>query len=59
MVLALPARRKEPPYSKFDGRAHPKELMYFLQRHATKAVDLPPNPHLTREQQEAWKEQVE
>ena len=28
--------------------------MYFLHRHATHAFVLPPNPHLTREQQLAW-----
>ena len=32
--------------------------MYFLQRHATHAFSLPPNPHLSREQHAAWKVQV-
>ena len=52
------ARAQEAPFSFFDGKARPKEMMYFLQRHATYAFELPPNPHLTREQHEMWKVQV-
>ena len=59
IVLMLPARRKEPPFALFDGDARPKELLYFAQRHASFPFELPPNPHLTREQHEAWKVQVE
>lgn len=32
--------------------------MYFMQRHASHQFELPPNPHLTREQHALWKEQV-
>ena len=38
--------------------ARPKDIMYFAQQHATHAFELPPNPHLTREQHVMWKEQV-
>jgi hypothetical protein len=58
-VLMLPAKRKEPPFRLFHGDARPKELLYFAQAHASRRFELPPNPHLTREQHEAWKEQVE
>ena len=37
----------------------PQELLYFAQRHASFPFELPPNPHLTREQHAAWKEQVQ
>jgi hypothetical protein len=57
-ILMLPARRKEPPFALYSGDARPKELLYFVQKHASFAFELPPNPHLTREQHEAWKEQV-
>lgn len=57
-VLMLPAENKEPPVPLFDGSARPKELLYFAQRHASHTFALPPNPHLTREQHDAWKEQV-
>lgn len=57
-VLMLPASRKEPPLPLFDGNARPKELLYFAKRHASHAFELPPNPHLTREQHAAWKQQV-
>lgn len=57
-VLALPARNKEPPFALYNGQARPKEMMYFLQRHATHSFELPPNPHLTREQHAMWKQQV-
>ena len=40
------------------GRARTKELLLFAQQHATHRFELPPNPHLTREQQAAWIEQV-
>ena len=59
IVLMLPAKRKEAPFSLFHGTAKPKELLYFAQRHASFPFELPPNPHLTREQHEAWKVQVE
>ena len=49
---------QEAPFSFFDGKVRPKEMMYFLQRHATSAFELPPNPHLSREQHELWKVQV-
>ena len=42
----------------FDGKARPKELMYFVQRHASRSIELPPNPHLTRDQHVMWKVQV-
>ena len=58
LLLMLPARRKEPPFSMFHGRARTKELLFFTQQHATHRFELPPNPHLTREQQAAWIEQV-
>ena len=58
LLLMLPARRKEPPFSMFHGRARTKELLLFAQQHATHRFELPPNPHLTREQQAAWIEQV-
>ncbi|KAL1525168.1 hypothetical protein AB1Y20_020039 [Prymnesium parvum] len=58
IILALPARRKDPPFAQFDGNARPKEMMYFLQRHASHPFELPPNPHLTREQHAMWKDQV-
>jgi hypothetical protein len=57
-ILMLPARRKEPPFALYSGDARPKELLYFVQKHASFAFELPPNPHLTREQHEAWTEQV-
>ena len=57
-ILVLPATRKEPPHSLFHGVARPKELLYFAQAHATHRFALPPNPHLTREQHAAWKQQV-
>ena len=57
-VLMIPAENKEPPVPLFDGSARPKELLYFAQRHASHAFALPPNPHLTREQHDAGKEQV-
>lgn len=57
-VLMLPAKRKEPPFRFFHGEARPKELLYFAQAQASRRFELPPNPHLTREQHEAWKEQV-
>ena len=43
----------------FDATAKPKELLYYAQQHATHRFELPPNPHLSREQHAAWKEQVE
>lgn len=49
---------QHPPFPMFDGEVKPKEMMYFLQRHATHRFALPPNPHLTREQHELWKAQV-
>jgi hypothetical protein len=49
---------QEPPFALFDGTARPKALMYFVQRHATHHFELPPNPHLTREQHAMWKVQV-
>ena len=58
MVVMLPAKRKDPPLSLFDGDARPKELLYFAQRHASTRFELPPNPHLSREQHAAWKDQV-
>jgi hypothetical protein len=58
LLLMLPARRKEPPFSLFHGRARTKEMLFFAQQHATHRFELPPNPHLTREQQAAWIEQV-
>ena len=58
LLLMLPARRKEPPFSLFHGRARTKEMLFFAQQHATHRFELPPNPHLTREQHDAWKEQV-
>ncbi|KAL3924967.1 MAG: hypothetical protein SGPRY_003764, partial [Prymnesium sp.] len=58
MIIALPAHSKEPPFPHFDGNARPKDLMYFMQRHASHQFELPPNPHLTREQHALWKEQV-
>ena len=58
LLLMLPARRKEPPFSLFHGRARTKEMLFFAQQHATHRFELPPNPHLTREQQDAWVEQV-
>ena len=49
-------------YTRFTlriGRARTKaELLLFAQQHATHRFELPPNPHLTREQQAAWIEQV-
>ena len=57
-ILMLPARRKDPPFSLYHGEARPKELLYFAQRHASLRFELPPNPHLTREQHAAWKAQV-
>ena len=57
-VLMLPARRKEPPFAFYDGRAHAKHLLLFAQKHASRPFALPPNPHLTRDEHEAWKEQV-
>lgn len=59
VVLMLPARRKDPPFALFHGTARPKELLYFAQAHASHRFELPPNPHLTREQHVAWKEQVQ
>ena len=59
MLLMLPAKRKAPPFSLFHGEAKPKELLYFAQRHASFDFTLPPNPHLSREQHAAWKEQVQ
>ena len=58
LLLMLPARRKEPPFRLFHGRAKTKELLYFAREHATHRFELPPNPHLSREQQDAWVEQV-
>ena len=58
-IIVLPARRKQPPHSLFHGSARPKELLYFLQAHASYRFELPPNPHLTREQHTMWKEQVQ
>ena len=58
-VIVLPARRKEPPWEYFRGTSRPSELMYFLARHATNRITLPPNPHLNREEHAMWKEQVE
>ena len=43
---------------RYDGTVKPKELLYFAKQHASLPFDLPPNPHLTREQHEAWKVQV-
>ena len=57
-VLMLPARRKEPPFAFYDGRAHAKHLLLFAQKHASRPFALPPNPHLTRDEHEAWKQQV-
>ena len=34
-------------------------LPALQQAHASYPFDLPPNPHLTRDQHEAWKEQVQ
>ena len=48
IILMLPAKRKEAPFSLFHGTARPKELLYFAQRHASYPFELPPNPHLTR-----------
>ena len=59
LVLMLPAKRKEAPFALFHGTARPKELLYFAQAHASFGFALPPNPHLTREQHAAWKEQVQ
>ena len=48
-----------PPFPFFrEDDARPKELLYFAQKHASTRFELPPNPHLTREQHAAWKEQV-
>ena len=58
IVIMLPAKRKAAPFSLFHGNARPKELLYFAQRHASFPFELPPNPHLTREQHTVWKEQV-
>ena len=49
---------QEPPFALFDGKGRPKDMMYFLQKHATHRFELPPNPHLSREQHTMWKEQV-
>ena len=59
IVLMLPAKAKGAPFALFHGNARPKELLYFARAHASFAFDLPPNPHLTREQHAAWKEQVQ
>ena len=32
LLLMLPARRKEPPFSLFHGRARTKELLLFAQQ---------------------------
>ena len=57
-ILMLPAKRKTPPFTLYHGTAKPKELLYFARAHASTSFELPPNPHLTREQHVAWKEQV-
>ncbi|KAJ1622264.1 hypothetical protein T492DRAFT_885517 [Pavlovales sp. CCMP2436] len=36
----------------------PKRLLYFLQHHASHRFELPENPHLDREQNVMWHEQV-
>jgi hypothetical protein len=58
MVLALPAADKRPPFKLFEGELKPRRLLYFAQRHATHRFELPENPHLTREQNVLWHEQV-
>ena len=50
--------RRRSGRSLYHGRARTKELLFFARDHATHAFQLPPNPHLTREQQVAWIEQV-
>ena len=58
IALMLPARRKGAPFSLFHGTAKPKELLYFARQHASLPFELPPNPHLSREQHAAWKVQI-
>ena len=58
ILLMLPAKRKDAPFTLYHGTAKTKPVLYFAQKHASFAFDLPPNPHLTREQHAAWKEQV-
>ena len=48
----------EPPFKLYDGQVKPKELLYFAKQYSSIPFELPPNPHLTREQHEAWKVQV-
>lgn len=54
MIIMLPAKSKHPPYITFIGVAKPKQLMEFVQSHASSPLTLPVNPHLTREQHKAW-----
>ena len=58
IILMLPAKKKEPPFKLYDGQVKPKELLYFAKQYSSIPFELPPNPHLTREQHEAWKVQV-
>jgi hypothetical protein len=58
LILPPISFAQEPPFVLFDGKVSPKNLMFFVQRHATHRFDLPPNPHLSRKQHAMWKEQV-
>jgi len=58
LVAMLPAADKEPPFRLLEGELRPRRLMYFAQHHATHKFRLPENPHLDREQNRMWHEQV-
>ncbi|KAG8460335.1 hypothetical protein KFE25_011826 [Diacronema lutheri] len=58
IVLMLPAADKQPPFRFLEGEMKPKRLLYFAQHHATHRFELPENPHLDREQNAMWHEQV-
>lgn len=58
IVAMLPADDKGPPYRLLSGDMKPKRLLYFAQRHASRPFELPENPHLDREQNAMWHEQV-
>lgn len=58
VILMLPAADKQPPFRYLEGDMKPKRLLYFAQHHATHRFELPENPHLDREQNVMWHEQV-
>ena len=59
MVLLLRAHSCLPRLGCDPRACGTQPVLYFARQHASFAFELPPNPHLTREQHAAWKEQVE